>query len=96
MALEIIWSDTAERGFDKIIEDIENQWSDKEVINFIQEVDSFLRLLKKNPNMLKFSGKKHLYRGPINRLTILTYRIKPRKKQIYLVNIRSARKKPLK
>ncbi len=47
--------------------------------------------------MLELTGKhKNLYRGPINRLTIITYRYKPRKKEIVLVNIRETRRKPLK
>lgn len=95
MALGVIWSERAEKGFEEIIEYLEKRWTEKEISNFIQDVDSFLKLLEKNPNMLKSSGKKNLYRGPINRLTIVTYQVKPRKRQIYLVNIRSARKKPL-
>ena len=35
--------------------------------------------------------KRNLYRGPINRLTILTYRINRRRNIIELVNIRPAK-----
>lgn len=96
MALEIIWSSRAEKGFDKIVKHLEENWTEREIINFMKEVQDFFKLLKKNPKLLQPSSKSNLYRGPMNRLTIVTYRIKPRKKQIILVNIRSARQKPLK
>lgn len=96
MALEIIWSSRAEKGIDKIVKYLEKKWTEKEIKNFMQEVQDFFEILKKNPKMLQSSNKSNLYRGPMNRLTIITYRIKPRKKQIVLVNIRSARQKPLK
>ena len=47
--------------------------------------------------MLESSGiNKELFHGPINRLTVLTFRYKPREKAIDLINIREARSKPLK
>lgn len=95
MALELIWSHTAEKGFDNIVQYLEEKWTEKEVRNFMQDSHEFFELLKKNPKILKPSNKKNLHRGPMNRLTILTYKIKPRKQQILLVNIRSARQKPL-
>ena len=61
------------------------------------ETAHFFDLLKENPKMLEPTGKhKNLYRGPINRLTIVTYRYKPRKKEIVLVNVRETRRQPLK
>jgi len=44
----------------------------------------------------KSMSHRNLYRGPINRLTILTYQYKPIKNEIILVNIRISRKNPLK
>lgn len=96
MALEIIWSERAEKGFDKIIEYLEENWTEREIRNFIEESNEFFLLLKKNPKMLQPSNKTNLYRGPMNRLTMVTYKIKPRKKQIVLVNVRSTRQKLLK
>ena len=69
----------------------------KKLRNFVRETFHFFELLKENPNLLEPTEKhKNLHRGPINRLTILTYRYKPKKQEIVLVNIREARKKPLK
>jgi plasmid stabilization system protein ParE len=97
MALELVWSKRAEQGYAHIVKYLEDEWTDKEVQNFVRETKHFFDLLKQNPRILEPSRThKDLYRGPINRLTILTYRFKPRAKRIILVNIRDARKRPLK
>jgi plasmid stabilization system protein ParE len=97
MALKVTWTPRAEQGYDKIIKNIEKNWTGREISNFIIETKEFLKLLEKNPYLLEPSQtRKNVFRGPLNRLTILTYRIKPRKNQIELLNIRSARQKPLK
>ncbi len=97
MAIKIFWSKRAEHGYARIVEYLEKEWTAREVSNFVRETNHFFDLLKKNPNMLESTkSHKNLYRGPINRLTILTYRYKPRKNEIVLINIRSARRKSLK
>lgn len=95
MALELVWTKRAEDGYDRIIKYLEKEWTDREIHNFIEETRDFLELLKKNPHLLEPSQKrKNVFRGPMNRLTIVTYRIKPRKQKIELLNIRGARQKP--
>lgn len=97
MAIILVWSKKAEQGYAHVVRYLEKEWTDKEVRNFVRETKHFFELLKENPHMLEPSKThKDLYRGPINRLTILTYRYRPRKKEIVLVNIREAKKKPLK
>jgi hypothetical protein len=72
-------------------------WTDKEVRNFIHESNEFFILLSEYPELLqKTSRHKNVYRGPMNKLTVITYLVKPRKKQIELINVRGARQKPLK
>jgi plasmid stabilization system protein ParE len=97
MAVKLVWTKRAIQGYDRIIQYLEKEWSEKEVRNFVKETAHFFDLLKENPKMLEPTGKhKNLYRGPINRLTIVTYPYKPRKEEIVLVNIRETRRKPLK
>ena len=97
MAVELVWSKRADQGYARIVKYLEDEWTGKEVQNFVRETKHFFDLLKKNPRILEPSRNfKDLYRGPINRLTILTYRYTPLKKEIILVNIRDTRKKPLK
>lgn len=97
MALTIVWTKRAIQGYDKIVQYLETNWTEREVRKFIQEGDEFFLLLSQYPDLLqKTATYKNLYRGPMNSLTIITYRVKPRKQQIELINIRSARQKPLK
>ena len=96
MAFEIVWTKRAIAGYDRIIDYLQENWSEREIANFIIETESFFEVLKTHPEILQRTSKqKNVYRGPINRLTILTYRIKPKVKQIQLINIRGARQKPL-
>ena len=97
MALEIVWTKRAENGYDRIIKYLEENFTEREIKKFLQASREFFELLKQYPEMLKKTKHcKNVYRGPINKHTILTYRIKPRKKEIELINIRSSRQKPLK
>jgi len=96
VALEIVWTPRAEKGFEKIIAYIEENWTEREVQNFVWELFRFFELLTEHPEILEKSGKqKNVYRGPLDNHNILTYRFKPRKKQIELLNIRSAKRNPL-
>lgn len=97
MALALVWTRRAAQGYDKIIRYLEEYWTEKEVRNFVQESEDFFTLLSQYPELLqKTRSHKNLYRGPMNKFTIITYRVKPLKKQIELINIRGARQKPLK
>ena len=97
MALEIVWTKRAETGYAEIIEYLETHFTEREIRNFVSSSNQFFELLCQYPEMLESSKKqKYVRRGPINKYTILTYRIKPRKKEIELINIRSSRQKPLK
>lgn len=96
MAFQIIWTKRALAGYDRIIKYLQENWTEKELKSFVIETDKFFDTLVKHPQILQQTNKhKNLYRGPINRLTILTYRINTKNKQIELVNIRGARQKPL-
>ncbi len=97
MALKIVWTRRAEEGFDHIIRYLELNWTEREIGNFVRDTYRFLELLKTNPYLLERShSKKNIHRGPLNNLTIITYRVKPQKGIIELLNIRSSRQKPLK
>jgi plasmid stabilization system protein ParE len=97
MALEIVWTTRAEKGFEKIIAYLEENWTEREVQSFILESFRFFELLTTHPEILQKSSKqKNVYRGPMDNYNILTYRIKPQKKQIEFLNIRAAKRKPLK
>lgn len=97
MALEIVWTRRAQAGYARIIEYLETHFTEKEIRDFVRQSYEFFELLGQYPEMLAGTKKqKHVHRGPINKHTILTYRIRPRKRQIELINVRSSRQRPLK
>lgn len=97
MALEIVWTRRAQTGYARIVEYLETHFTEKEIQEFVRQSQEFFELLREYPEMPdRTKSQKHVYRGPINRHTVLTYRIKRRKKQIELINVRSSRQKPLK
>jgi plasmid stabilization system protein ParE len=97
MGFEVIWTTRAENGYDRIVNYLKEEWTDREIRNFIIETRKFLKLLQNNPHLLQPSAsRKNVFRGPMNRLTIVTYRIRPRKKLIEILNIRGSRQKPIK
>lgn len=93
MALELKWTPRAEKGYDSIIDYLGTHFTKREIKNFILESSSFFDLLLENPQLLRKSNK-NIRRGPMNKYTMITYRVKPRKKQLELLNIRSTRQKP--
>ena len=95
MELDIIWSKKAAYGYAKILNYLDEEWTQREVENFEHQVNKFLLNLSKRPYILKESKVSGLRRGPINRLTILTYNIDLDKNQLQILNIRGARQKPL-
>lgn len=97
MALALVWTKRAIQGYDKIVRYLEQNWTDKEVRNFVHESDEFFALLRQYPELLqKTNAHKHVCRGPLNKFTLVTYRVKPRKRQIEIINIRGAKQRPWK
>lgn len=95
MELEIIWSKRAAAGYSNILSYLDEHWSQKEVENFEEEIKMFFTNLSKQPYLLRESEKTKIRKGPINKLTMLTYRVDEKKHQIQLINIRSTRQKPV-
>ena len=96
MELEIVWSKSAASGYSKILIYLDEKWSEKEVKDFENQVRKFLNTLRKQPYILKESKRKGYRRGPINKHTILTYRLDKKKNQLQLIHLRGAKQKPLK
>jgi len=94
VALEVVWTRQAAKGYARIIVFLEENWTQREVRQFEKLVADFLSRLGDHPELLKHSAKKDVRRGPIDRHTMLTYRVTPQ--QIQLLNIRGTRQKPLK
>ncbi|MCP3659059.1 MAG: type II toxin-antitoxin system RelE/ParE family toxin [Bacteroidetes bacterium] len=92
MDFEITWTENAVESLDKIIQYLEKNWNDKEISKFMIKIKEFTDLLSKFPQMLQKTSKyQNIYRGPINKYTIITYRLKPKQKLIEIINIRASK-----
>lgn len=58
MARQIIWLPKAEERFEEIIIYLQENWSDKEVTNFIKRTEAVLRLIYAFPNYIENRRRK--------------------------------------
>lgn len=95
MAYKIVWTKRAVDGYDAIINYLQQNWTDREIINFLNETERTFDLLIEHPEIFQRSPKhKTLYRGLLNRHTLFTYRIKAMRNEIQIVNVRGTRQRP--
>ncbi len=53
MALKIRWSTEADESFDLITEYLENEWTEREVQNFVRSAYKLLDQIAVSPNMFR-------------------------------------------
>jgi len=65
MAFEIIWTKRAIAGYDRIIRYLAENFTDKEIIQFVSSTNKFFETLQEYPELLrKTSRHKYVHRGP--------------------------------
>jgi len=83
---KFLWTDSAKKSFNKIIEYLKTNWTEREVRNFVSETVYLLSNLKRQPEMCRPSLKRKNVRiGIINKHTQRVYHYQPRKKQIVVL-----------
>ncbi len=83
---EVLWTDSARLSFNKIIEYLNTEWTEKEIGKFLNQTFSLLSNLTRYPEMCRPSAKKKNVRiGIINKHTHLVYHYQPRKKRIVVL-----------
>ncbi|MGV3597008.1 MAG: type II toxin-antitoxin system RelE/ParE family toxin [Bacteroidota bacterium] len=76
MAKEIIWSPRSKQTFAKVIEYLEQEWTEKEVIRFVAKVEKALSLITTGNIKFRSSGKENVHEVLITKHNLLIYRIK--------------------
>lgn len=94
MALTIKWTKRARESFDNIITYLEENWTEREIKNFIARSNKVIAHITVTPLMFRHSGKKDIHEAVIVPQCILIYRI--RKKQIQLLVFFDTRQHPKK
>jgi plasmid stabilization system protein ParE len=97
MAIIIEWSDEATKTFDDNINYLMKEWSEKEIINFINQTNFKLSNIESNPKIYKQSEKKRGVRKTnINKNITLFFKYFPSKKKVVLLSFWHNRQDPKK
>jgi len=75
MALKIQWTKRAAKSFDKIVDYIEENGSEKSAIDFVKKTDKLLGEIAENPNLCPKIEGTDVRKGVITKQTSLYYRI---------------------
>ena len=92
MALEVIWTKRAKKSFDKIVDNIESNWSENSAKKFVRETAKVLDLISKSPKMFRESQIMGIRQGLITKQTSVYYRIF--KKAIRIITFWDNRRNP--
>jgi len=86
MVQKIIWSNLAIRTYISNISYLQQEWTQKEIDNFIKSTERKLELLKSQSNIGTLTNKRlHIRKTLIVKRILLIYRYKPRKDEIELI-----------
>ena len=77
--MKISWTPAARRTYFNVLNHLEKTWTEREIQNFINEVDNLLDQIKQHPGMFEESRKKkNFLKGFITKHNTLHYRVMPR------------------
>ncbi len=93
--MKISWTPTARKTYFNILDYLDQAWTKREVLNFVDEVEKVLSQIKENPDMFEASRKKkNIRKGYITSHNSLYYRVKPRNKELELLTFWDNRQDP--
>lgn len=96
MALEIFWTARAEKGLQKVVDYLEEEWTVNEILNLEKKLDELLERISKYPEICpRTSQYKRVYKGLIDKNNYIIYKVNPRKKTIDIINYRGTKQKPI-
>jgi plasmid stabilization system protein ParE len=97
MYYKIFWTNKAFKTAENIIKYLREEWTEKEVNNFLNEIDSIISTIESNPKLFIASSKRpNVHLALIYKRTYLVYQIRPHKKQIALLLFWNPKQNPKK
>ena len=76
MAWIIKWTSEATRTFENVSRDLQKNWTESEVKNFIKLTQKISEFISIYPKMFRYSKKKKTYEAVVTPHNLLLYRIK--------------------
>ena len=92
MPLKIKWSPKSKATYLKILEYLEENWTHKEVKNFVEKTNKVLFLILKNPEMYPLSKKRNIHKCVLTKQISFYYQVQ--EKEITLVTFFDNRENP--
>lgn len=84
--MEIFWTPKARQTYFKVLNYLDQAWTEKEIQTFILKVGNILDKIRQNPEMFEESRKrKNVRKGLITKHNMLYFRVRPRKNEIHLL-----------
>ena len=97
MAIEIGWSDEAKTTFDHNIFYLQSEWTDKEVIKFIQQTEQAIKRIEEYPESYPPGNRSKKYRkARLNKYIVLFYRYYKSKSSVILLSFWNIKQDPSK
>ena len=96
MAFKIIWSPKAIKTFDKVIDYLTDNWTEKEISAFVKETNHVVFLISKNPYLFRSSEKENVLEGIITKHNLLLYQVDKKTNSIELLSFFDTRQNPKK
>ena len=94
--MKIVWSPTARKSFDYLIESLESRWEKKVITKLFSEVERNLNLISKNPYLCPvISPRKGIRKCVVRRKTLMFYKVDESKNKIRVVLFVDGRWNPL-
>jgi len=93
--MKVNWTPAAKDSFERILDWLLNNWTKKEVENFIEQTEKTIEGISQNPYMYKASSKnKQIRKGFVNRLISLFYRVRHKENEIDILYFWDNRQNP--
>lgn len=97
MAILIMWSAEAIKTFDDNIIYLKNEWTEKEIKNFVRQSNFKILNIQQNPKIYRRSEKnKQVRKTSINKNITLFYKFIPAKNEVVLLTFWHNRQNPKK
>ncbi|CAC9972782.1 MULTISPECIES: type II toxin-antitoxin system RelE/ParE family toxin [Flavobacterium] len=95
MALKFIWTSQAVKGFNKIVDYLEEKWTKKEILNLEDKIRQVINQINLNPDQFPKSVKNEsLHKAIVDKNNYLVYRLNKESNTIEIINFRGTKQKP--
>jgi plasmid stabilization system protein ParE len=72
---KVIWTSTATNKFNRIIDYMQQKWSDREIEKFVEMTDVVIQYISEKPLMFRKTNKKNVREALITEHNLLIYKI---------------------